>query len=206
MISEQFLCKVNAMKGTWPDRSKNKEPAIPTAKQTAGPLWASPKKPIPVQTEFRTHFGHWQHGKCLRFQPSRFVGPWERANDMRPVTADYGLLSRSGSAVATAIHGTGWQQQGLKSSDSTFSSRRPSNGSLFSDRGSEEDDVLDPAAMYCTSSEHYGKGSLPSWVNDKKCAKPMSPEASFASSMIKCGIPFDASIRFNKAGDLSDVR
>ena len=29
------------------------EPAIPTAKQTAGPLWASPKKPIPVQTEFR---------------------------------------------------------------------------------------------------------------------------------------------------------
>ena len=23
-------------------------------------------------------------------------------------------------------------------------------------------------------------GSLPSWVNDKKCAKPMSPEASFA--------------------------
>eukprot|EP00435_Cladocopium_sp_Y103_P055577 s471_g18.t1 len=189
--------------GTWP-RSKNQEPPMPTAKQTSGPLWASPKKPVPVQTEFRTHFGHWQHGKCLRFQPSRFVGPWERANDMRPITADYGLLSRSGSAVATAIHGAGWQQQGLKSSDSTFSSRRPSKGSLFSDRRSEEDDVLDPAAMYCTSSEHYGKGSLPSWVNDKKCAKPMSPEASFASSMIKCGIPFDASIRFNKAGDLSD--
>lgn len=40
---------------------------------------------------------------------------------------------------------------------------------------------MDPAAMYCTSSEHYGKGSLPSWVNDKKCAKPMSPEASFAT-------------------------
>ena len=29
------------------------EPVIPTAKQTAGPLWASPKKPVPVQTEFR---------------------------------------------------------------------------------------------------------------------------------------------------------
>ncbi|CAK9036694.1 Uncharacterized protein SCF082_LOCUS21832 [Durusdinium trenchii] len=60
------------------------EPSVPTAKQTAGPLWAPPKKPVPFQTEFRTHFGHWQHGKCIRFQPSRFVGPWERS-DLRPV-------------------------------------------------------------------------------------------------------------------------
>ena len=26
---------------------------MPTAKQTAGPLWAPPKKPVPFQTEFR---------------------------------------------------------------------------------------------------------------------------------------------------------
>ncbi|CAK9036696.1 unnamed protein product [Durusdinium trenchii] len=45
------------------DGNKAKEPSVPTAKQTAGPLWAPPKKPVPFQTEFRTHFGHWQHGK-----------------------------------------------------------------------------------------------------------------------------------------------
>ncbi|CAK9013901.1 unnamed protein product [Durusdinium trenchii] len=56
--------------------------------------------------------------------------------------------------------------------------------------------------MYSTSSKQYGKGTLPSWVNDKNCGKPMSPEATFASNMIKCGIPCDASIRFSKAGDL----
>ena len=34
------------------------EPAIPSAKQSAGPLWASSKKPVPIQTEFR--HGGWR--------------------------------------------------------------------------------------------------------------------------------------------------
>ena len=40
--------------------------------------------------------------RCLRFQPSRFVGPWERANDMRPApcntrsAGDCGFLNSLG--------------------------------------------------------------------------------------------------------------
>mmetsp|Transcript_49237 Transcript_49237/g.92322 ORF Transcript_49237/g.92322 Transcript_49237/m.92322 type:complete len:202 (+) Transcript_49237:61-666(+) len=185
----------------WKNPSKTKDqPYVPLAKLNSGPLWAHPKAPVQLQTEFRTHYGHFRDGAkrpILSFAESR----WLSTGDLsRPVTADAtGFEARSGSAVAAAL-GREVVSRGsfrptiLSSSASVCSSARRSEV--------DEDDLLDPAALFATTSGRYGQGTLPAWVNDKKSSKPMSPEVSFASNMIQCGIPFDASIRFSKAGDL----
>ncbi|OLQ12313.1 hypothetical protein AK812_SmicGene3766 [Symbiodinium microadriaticum] len=47
--------------------SNKDKPYVPLAKQNSGPLWAPPKVPTQLQTEFRTHYGHFREG------PKRFI-------------------------------------------------------------------------------------------------------------------------------------
>ncbi|CAE6928732.1 unnamed protein product [Symbiodinium natans] len=197
----------------WKAPSKKDHPYVPLAKQNSGPLWVHPKVPTQLQTEFRTNYGREGIQRPpLSYCQTRYLSTGSLS---RPATADAtALAARSGSAVASSMrHEVSSRQTYLRQSRlSSNASPEQEPGYMerraycvcSSARGSEsgEDGILDPAALFATSSGRYGQGSLPRWVNDKSCGKPQSPEVAFASNMIGCGIPFDASIRFNKAGDL----
>eukprot|EP00439_Symbiodinium_sp_Y106_P083359 s112_g23.t1 len=124
----------------WKAPSNKDKPYVPLAKQNSGPLWAPPKVPTQLQTEFRTHYGHFREGPKrpgLSFCESRYLST---QSSSRPVTADLALAGRSGSAVAASMrHEVSSRPSYLRHS------RLSSNASLCSSaRGSEADEVGGP--------------------------------------------------------------
>ncbi|CAE8737698.1 unnamed protein product, partial [Polarella glacialis] len=58
----------------------------------------------------------------------------------------------------------------------------------------------DSLSLFRTNNSKYGRHTLPSWVNVRKQNNPQSKEVQYMCHMVRSGLPFESSIRFNTHG------